>query len=249
MAKNPAFQLYTGDWLKDPNLSMCSPATRGIWMDLICAMHENDRSGIVTGPLVGLARLCRCSPEEMKISLEELKDTKTACVTDHHKKITVTNRRMERESKERKNNKIRQAKFRKQEKKADVTEKSRLHSSSSSSSSVLKTSMSGSEPDELPPEKQKSKPNGYSRQATEIIDFLNEKAGRSYRPVSTNLELVIARMKEGYEIQDFKSVIARKVREWSGDEKMAKFLRPATLFNKTKFAQYTGEGAADEVKH
>lgn len=129
VAKNPAFQLYTGDWLKDPNLSMCAPGTRGIWMDLICAMHENDRSGEVTGTVAGLARLCRCSPQEMVDSLEELKNTKTARVTERHKNITIVNRRMEREAKERINNKIRQARHRQKDVNGSVTKKSRSHSS------------------------------------------------------------------------------------------------------------------------
>ena len=97
--------------------------------------------------------------------------------------------------------------------------------------------------------KKTTKKNGFKPQAIEIINFLNEKADRSYRPVQTNLELIISRLEEGYEIQDFRAVIARKVRDWSDDEKMAKFLRPATLFNKTKFAQYSGEGNNNGVKH
>jgi uncharacterized phage protein (TIGR02220 family) len=36
-------------------------------------------------------------------------------------------------------------------------------------------------------------------------------------------------------------VIGRKTAKWKGDAKMEEFLRPATLFNRTKFAQYLGE--------
>jgi hypothetical protein len=36
-------------------------------------------------------------------------------------------------------------------------------------------------------------------------------------------------------------VIAKKCREWLHDEHMNEYLRPATLFNRTKFAQYQGE--------
>jgi len=32
-----------------------------------------------------------------------------------------------------------------------------------------------------------------------------------------------------------------KCREWGADEKMEEYLRPATLFNATKFAQYRGK--------
>lgn len=78
-------------------------------------------------------------------------------------------------------------------------------------------------------------------QAREILGFLNAKTGRNYRMVDANLGPIMARLKEGATERDFRVVIARKVREWSGDEKMAPYLRPATLFNATKFAQYVGE--------
>jgi uncharacterized phage protein (TIGR02220 family) len=78
-------------------------------------------------------------------------------------------------------------------------------------------------------------------EAVEVIEFLNKKAGRNYRPTKVNTDFILARLKEGYTLQDCKSVIAMKVREWSGDDVMNKFLRPATLFNCAKFNQYAGE--------
>lgn len=78
-------------------------------------------------------------------------------------------------------------------------------------------------------------------QALEVIEFLNEKTGRVYRPVDTNLKLIIARLKTGATVVDCRQVIAKKTREWKGDAKMAEYLRPATLFNATKFEQYMGE--------
>lgn len=99
--KLPAFQLYSGDWLKDPQLSMCSPATRGIWMDLICAMHELGRCGQVTGTVEQLCRICRCTSAEMTAALDELHETRTATITERDGRWTVINRRMSRESHER----------------------------------------------------------------------------------------------------------------------------------------------------
>jgi uncharacterized phage protein (TIGR02220 family) len=78
-------------------------------------------------------------------------------------------------------------------------------------------------------------------EARKILEFLNTKTGRQYEPVNANLELIVARLREGYSSDDIRSVVAKKCREWSGDEKMAPYLRPATLFNRTKFAQYQGE--------
>lgn len=83
-------------------------------------------------------------------------------------------------------------------------------------------------------------------QAEEVLAFLNEKAGRNFRVresnhrPSVNLDFIIARLKSGATVQDCKGIIARKCREWKGTEQ-EKYLRPATLFNKTKFEQYIGE--------
>lgn len=101
--KKPSFQFYPGDWLKDPKLSKCGAETRGIWIDLICAMHEEDRSGIIEGTAGQLARLCRCTTEEMERAIQELKETETATVTLRHEKIQICNRRMYKNHRDRTN--------------------------------------------------------------------------------------------------------------------------------------------------
>jgi hypothetical protein len=143
MSGPPAIQLYTGDWLKDPSLSKCSPSTRGIWFDAICAMHENGRSGRLTGSYEQLSRVCRCSPEEMESACAELGETGTAAlrVTESNGIVTLENRRMSREAKVRQQNAIRQRRFRESQ---PSNEEVTIPSSSSSS-----TSSSGTPP--LPP--------------------------------------------------------------------------------------------------
>jgi len=86
------------------------------------------------------------------------------------------------------------------------------------------------------------KVNGELRhQASEILAFLNEKTGRDYQPVPANIELILARLKEGATVLDLRAVVAKKCREWLGDEKMNEFLRPKTLFGRMNYAQYRGE--------
>lgn len=80
-----------------------------------------------------------------------------------------------------------------------------------------------------------------SSPSREILAFLNQKANRCYRPTAFNLSTIEARLKEGATLADCKQVIAKKVREWGADEKMSQYLRPATLFNRSKFDQYVGE--------
>ena len=78
-------------------------------------------------------------------------------------------------------------------------------------------------------------------QSREVLEFLNAKTGRAYKPVAANLDMIRNRLKEGYTVSELRQVVAKKCREWGSDEKMAIYLRPATLFNKTNLAQYSGE--------
>lgn len=82
--------------------------------------------------------------------------------------------------------------------------------------------------------------SGERQQAVTLLEFLNEKAGRRYEPVEANLRLIRARLGEYGEVK-LRKVVVRKCREWAADEKMARYLRPATLFNAEKCAQYVGE--------
>ena len=82
-----------------------------------------------------------------------------------------------------------------------------------------------------------------------IVEYLNEKAGTKYKPTTAKTKTLIhARFAEGFTLDDFKTVIDRKVADWQGDDKMAKFLRPETLFG-TKFEGYLNEkGSAKRGK-
>lgn len=135
MPKKPSFQFYPGDWLKDPLLMMCEPATRGIYIDLICGMHELDQSGKITGTVSQLARLARCSEAEMVRALENLTETNAATVTHRNEKVTVENRRMSRDYKLREGNNLRQKKYRGNGEVTGLSQKCNAPSSSSSSSS------------------------------------------------------------------------------------------------------------------
>lgn len=112
------------------------------------------------------------------------------------------------------------------------------------------TAMSGLPPD-APPLNGK-KPNGVTHDALQVLEFLNEKTGRKFRGLdgngkpTANLSLVIQRLKTGVSVQDCKTVIARKYRDWAQDDKMWPYLRPETLFGARKFEQYLGECTTEE---
>lgn len=91
--------------------------------------------------------------------------------------------------------------------------------------------------------------NGKSKFKTEaesILAFLNEKAGKRFPPTKQNLDFVAGRLSDGATVSECRQVIAMKCREWLNDADNKKYLRPATLFNATKFSQYVGELGVSE---
>lgn len=46
--KRPAFQFYPADWRSDVELRSCSLAARGLWIDLMCVMHNSEPYGHLT---------------------------------------------------------------------------------------------------------------------------------------------------------------------------------------------------------
>ncbi len=70
-----------------------------------------------------------------------------------------------------------------------------------------------------------------------VIAHLNERTGKRFRAVGKNETLINSLLKD-YSIEDIKCVVDAKCTEWLGDAKMEKYLRPQTLFNKTKFQSY-----------
>ena len=76
----------------------------------------------------------------------------------------------------------------------------------------------------------------------EVIEYLNEKAGKNFKLVESNKKHINARIKEGFKLEDFKKVIDNKVTEWKNDDKMNQYLRPETLFS-SKFQSYLNSEA------
>lgn len=75
----------------------------------------------------------------------------------------------------------------------------------------------------------------------EIIDYLNQKAGKSFKhSAAGNKKVIKARWNEGYKLDQFKRVVDNKCQDWLNDEKMSQYLQPSTLFG-NKFDQYLNQ--------
>ena len=79
---------------------------------------------------------------------------------------------------------------------------------------------------------------------SEIISYLNEKTGRSFRTTEAHKRFIKARWNEGYKLDDFKKVVDNKVADWTGKtingQPAEKYLQPSTLFG-TKFDNYLNQ--------
>lgn len=70
-----------------------------------------------------------------------------------------------------------------------------------------------------------------------IIEYLNQKASRSFSLTPKHLECINSRIKEGFAFADFTRVVDKMVEKWGKDGEMMQYLRPVTLFG-TKFDSY-----------
>lgn len=97
-------------------------------------------------------------------------------------------------------------------------------------------------PDSLIPDSKDM--SGKPDAAAELLDYLNQQAGRNFRAVKATLKPIRDRLGSATPEQ-IRAVIDDRVKAWKDDPKMAQYLRPSTLFAASKFESYLGNlGAA-----
>ena len=91
-------------------------------------------------------------------------------------------------------------------------------------------------------EKEKHCISGDEKTAIErVVKAINGETNSAYRPMGATAEAILGRLREGYTAEELIQVVVVKAEQWMGDEKMEKYLRPATLFGKQKFPGYLAE--------
>lgn len=88
-----------------------------------------------------------------------------------------------------------------------------------------------------------NKSNSFSEEIKEIIDYLNLKVNKRYTYNNKSYNSKInTRLKEGFTVDDFKTVIDKKCDQWLGSE-YEEYLTPDTLFAPSKFEKYLNQTA------
>lgn len=64
--KRPAFQFYAADWRGNAKLRRCTHAERGIWIEVMCLMHDSEEYGVLRWPLKDIAQAVNCRMPELR---------------------------------------------------------------------------------------------------------------------------------------------------------------------------------------
>lgn len=109
MAKMPFFKFYPHDWLYDTRV--LTDSEKAVLIDLLCFMWNAPARGILTGHTQDLARMMGKEWGEFSVLLDGLQRKGildvSQNVTKDHNDVTIENRRMVREEKERESAKLR----------------------------------------------------------------------------------------------------------------------------------------------
>jgi hypothetical protein len=99
MPKRPSFQFYPSDWLRDTALRSCSTGARGLWIDMICFMHEGNPYGHlkVGDKVIHPVNLARMVGETLEVVEGWLKELHHAGVYDIADDGAICSRRMIRD--------------------------------------------------------------------------------------------------------------------------------------------------------
>ena len=123
MPRLPYLPLYTGDWLKDPNLRRCSQAARGVWIDLLCFMFDCEERGVLaTGGVPWTDQQVAaaiCGNPDLTITC--LMELLSAGVVSRNKSGALFSRRMVRDEENRAKTRGRVKKHRSESSNGDVT--------------------------------------------------------------------------------------------------------------------------------
>lgn len=221
MAKDPAVLLYPADFLT--GTMMMDYDTKGRYITLLCLQQQ-------TGPIKEKNFKEICGEKFDEISEKFQRDSK-GNYFNKRMKLEMDKRKKFTES--RRSNGSKGGRPKKASAKQEKTYQKPL--------GLYNQNLMGNENENINEIEIRNKKENELIDLTErVIGVLNQTCGTKYRPTSKKTKsLIHARMEEGFTLEDFETVIAKKATEWTGTE-YEKFLRPETLFG-TKFEGYLNQ--------
>lgn len=217
MPKVPYIPLYIGDWEQDTNC--ISPLAEFALLKLTFKLFKSEKRGVIVTNFNTLSILFKSDLAKTKEIFNELYENNILnfeFIEDD--KIRIISRRMVREG-----------------------NLSEIRSN---------CGKSGGRGNKAKQKQNESKIKAKVKQITEydndnnillIVKYLNEKTQKNFSEKSAiAIRNISARLRDGFQVSDFQTVIDTKVQQWIDDQKMCKYLNPETLFG-NKFEIYLNE--------
>lgn len=100
----PWLKFYPRDWRGDQALRVCSIAARGLWMEMLCVMHESSPYGYLTinGRPLKDDDLARLAGTDLSTAQQAMAELEAAGVFSRDRNRVIYSRRMTRDEKRRK---------------------------------------------------------------------------------------------------------------------------------------------------
>ena len=267
MAKSaPFFPFYVDDWLEDEAIFDMGLECEGAYIRLLSAMWK--REGLVPDKENWCCNILRCKPAKWRKIRARLIEVGVLKIDNN----SLFNERLMKEVKffkekceknEENANKRWKKSIQTDTKKVNeinepihaVALRAECHTDTDTDTDTDLLNTMSSKPDDAPVDNfslavDNSGKQSYISQAQEVLEFINEKFNRNFQAKSpagkttANADFIIARIKEGYTVQNMRTVAIRKWRDWKDSDTQVKYLRPETLFCKKHFSGYLGECVA-----
>ncbi len=91
---------------------------------------------------------------------------------------------------------------------------------------------------EVEVDKPSCKRSARDARAEEVLQYLNERAGKRFRQIPANHKHIKGRLREGATVEQLKLVTDYQVAQWLHDDKMRQYLRPSTLYSSEHWDEY-----------
>lgn len=238
--KLPWMKFYTADWIAD--LGHHDIEIEGAWIRICSHIQRRGAGGALEMPASEWCRLLGRSEDDCAGLLRYVTQSNLGNVTESNGQIKVTCRRLEREAGQQAQGYNRVKKFR-LKRKCNAKE-----TPGCNGIEVRSKKLETDKETERDTDKNKRKDKGLKENQSppipyaEIVAYLNENTGASFPPgADKTQELIRVLWKKGYTLEQFQRVIDIKTKDWKGDPKMEQYLRPSTLFRKSKFEEYIGQ--------
>lgn len=99
MSARPYLKFFPSNWRGDPALRMCSIAARGLWVEMLCLMHEAEPYGhlLIKGLPVNAKQLASLSGAGLRETVNALAELESCGVFSKADDGTIFSRRMTRD--------------------------------------------------------------------------------------------------------------------------------------------------------